>query len=146
MFYSRHAQRLEKREANIHDITIRNVMGYSSLMWVIRLLPVNTKIYNIIIDDVNGTVPEGHTHSGCILLGEPDSGYGKVYPDSMSNITISNIISNSGTAIHNRGYLSNSVINNVINLNPEREAIKVDRENAMKNVAINNVISLNQKL
>ena len=115
-------------------------------MWVIRLLPVNTKIYNIIIDDVNGTVPEGHTHSGCILLGEPDSGYGKVYPDSISNITISNVISNSGTAIHNRGYLSNSVINNVINLNPEREAIKVDRENAMKNVAINNVISLNQKL
>ena len=129
-----------KREKDIHDVIIRNITAHSYLCWVVRLLPAMTSIYNVIIDGIIDTEPEENTKSaGTILLG--DGGYyGENYPDSMRNITVSNVICNNRNAIYVGGFLTDSVINNVISTNPGCEAVKVTRENGLKNVAISNTV------
>ena len=92
------------------------------------------------MDGIIDTEPEENTKSaGTILLG--DGGYyGENYPDSMRNITVSNVICNNRNAIYVGGFLTDSVINNVISTNPGCEAVKVTRENGLKNVAISNTV------
>lgn len=123
-----------KREKDIHDIIIRNVMGYSQLCYIIRILPVNTRIWNIVIDGVIDTSPDDIINHGCILLGAEDSDYGKNLKDGMNNITISDVISNAREAIIVSGYVNNSVISNVINRNSECSCISLRRENGLINV------------
>ena len=131
-----------RRERDIHDIIIRNVIAHSYLCYVIRLLPAGTRIYNVVIDGVVDTQPSREwKYGGTLLLGDGD-GYGENYPDSMQNISISNVICNSRRALDVKGYLSDSVISNVTNRNPAYEAIYVPRENGLKNVAITNVITM----
>lgn len=134
-----------RRDRNIHDIIIRNVTAYSHLCWVIRLLAANTKIWNVVIDGVIDSPPEGLTHFGTLLLGEPDSGYGQNLPDSISDITVSNMICNSTRAITVSGYLSNSVITNIVSRNDLNPIITVERENALKNVQISNLSGPREK-
>lgn len=130
-----------RREKDIHDIIIRNVIAHSYLCYVIRLLPAMTNIYNVIIDNVIDTQPNMNLmHGGAILLG--DSGvYGENMPDSMKNITVSNIICNSRRAVNVVGFLSDSTICNVVNHNPNTEAVKVSRVNGMKNVSVINAVT-----
>jgi hypothetical protein len=132
----------DERESGIHDIVIRNVVGYSHLCYNVRLLPVRTKIYNVLIDGIIDDRAHGAQHFGTILLGAGDGNYGVNIPDSMSNITVSNVISHAKSAISVSGYLRDSVITNVVNNNPDCEAITVDRENGMINVAVSNVITV----
>ena len=132
----------DERESGIHDIVIRNVVGYSHLCYNVRLLPVRTKIYNVLIDGIIDDRAHGAQHFGTILLGAGDGNYGVNIPDSMSNITVSNVISYAKDAIVVSGYLRDSVITNVVNNNPDCEAITVDRENGMINVAVSNVITV----
>ena len=132
----------DERESGIHDIVIRNIVGRSHLCYNVRLLPAYTKIYNVVIDGIIDDREHGAEHSGTILLGASDGNYGTNYPDSMSNITVSNVISYAKSAISVSGYLRDSVITNVINNNPDCEAITVDRENGMINVAVSNVITV----
>lgn len=128
-----------KREKDIHDIIIRNVTAHSYLCFVVRLLPAQTKIYNVIIDGVIDTA-EKHSAAGTVLLGDM-GGYGENYPDSMKNVTLSNVICNSHHAIFIQGYLTDSVISNVINRNPNCPAIKVTREDGLNNVSTSNVVT-----
>lgn len=130
-----------KRDKNIHDIIIRNVVGYSHLCHLIRLLPAYTKIWNVVIDGVVDTSPDNIEPFGGILLGDLD-GYGKNMPDSISNITISNVVCNRKDAISIEGYLSNSVISNITNRRKKCHALSVIRENGLKNVKINNLTSV----
>ncbi len=132
------------RDADIHDIIIRNIKGYSKggLCFHVRLLPVNTKIYNIIIDGVIDTSPEGFRAGGVILLGEHDTAYGDNPYDGISNISISNVICDSKEAILVLGYIKNSVITNIINRNPECPVINVVRKDGMKNVATSNLLTI----
>ena len=132
------------RDADIHDIIIRNIKGYSKggLCFHVRLLPVNTKIYNIIIDGVIDTSPEGFRAGGVILLGEHDTSYGDNPYDGISNISISNVICDSKEAILVLGYVKNSVITNIINRNPECPVINVVRKDGMKNVAKSNLLTI----
>ena len=130
-----------KRDKNIHDIIIRNVSAYSQLCWVIRLLPCNTKIWNVVIDGIIDSQPEGVNHHGALLLGEPDSGYGKNLPGSISNITVSNLICNTDRPITVAGYLCDSVISNVVSTSTENPVITVRRENGMQNVQLSNIIT-----
>lgn len=127
-----------KREKDIHDIIIRNVKGYSQLCCVIRLLPVNTRIWNVVIDGVIDASDDSIKNFACILLGEGDGGYGINLRDSMKNIVISNVISKSLECISVKGYLTDSVISNIINKN-EKEPIIVHRENGLNNVLISNI-------
>jgi len=130
-----------KRDKNIHDILIRNIKGYSNLCYMVRLLPANAKIWNVVIDGVVDTSSDNLENFGCIMLGTADIGYGKNRVDGMKNISISNVISNSKEAIVVGGYISDSVISNVINRNAECPCISVRRENGLINVNTANLCS-----
>ncbi len=129
-----------RRERDIHDIIIRNVMAHSYLCWVIRLLPANTRIYNVVIDGILDTSPDDQRPAGTILLGDGD-GYGTNHPDSLSAVTISNVVCNSSTAITLAGYMHDSVIANVVNKNPQTEAYKVERSEAQHHVKTFNLVT-----
>ena len=126
-----------RREKDIHDIIIRNVTAESYLCCLIRLLPVLSKIYNVVIDGVIGTSSEvkGYT---AILLGE--GGYGEMLHDCMKNVTISNVICNSVLAVDINGDLTDSVISNVINKNPDCPAVNVNTPKHLKNVVITDTV------
>lgn len=127
-----------KRDKNIHDIIIRNVMGYSQLCYLIRLLPSNSRIWNVVIDGVVDTSPDDLEALGGLLLGDFDF-YGINLPDSMRNISISNIICNRPNAILVEGWLSDSVITNVTNRKKNCPAVIVSRPNGIKNVKMSNL-------
>lgn len=129
-----------KREKDIHDIVIRNVVGYSQLCYTVRLLSANTKIWNVVIDGVIDTSADNIKNSGCILLGEDDGSYGMNLQDGIKNITISNVISNSSEAIVVAGYVRDSVISNVINRNPDCSVIYLRRKDGLRNVQMSNLL------
>lgn len=131
-----------RREKDIHDIIIRNVIAHSYLCYVIRLLPAMASVYNVVIDGVIDTQPNQNlNYGGTLLLGCDDSEYGKNERDSMRNITLSNIICNSTTAVNIAGFLTDSVITNIVNRNPGCETVKIYRENGLNNVSVSNVIA-----
>ena len=131
-----------KREKDIHDIIIKNVIAHSYLCYVIRLLPAMASVYNVVIDGIIDTQPnQALTYGGTLLLGSADAAYGKNERDGMRNITVSNVICNSRRAVNIAGFLTDSVITNIVNRNPECETITVDRENGLNNVSISNVIA-----
>ena len=124
-----------RRERNIHDIIIRNVTAFSYLCWVLRLLPANTEIYNVVIENIiesRPTLPQ-HPYGGTLLLGD-GGGYGDNQPESMYGITISNVVCNSNTAVTLEGYMKDSVISNIVNKNPNTPAFRVIRPDGMTNV------------
>lgn len=129
-----------KREKDIHDIVIRNVVAHSYLCYIVRLLPAMTKIYNIVIDGIIDTSPNFNTASGTLLLGDIGA-YGDNMPDSMRNITISNIVCNSSRAVTIEGFLTDSVITNVVNQNPYCPALCVKREDGLNNVMTSNMVT-----
>ena len=129
-----------RRERDIHDIIIRNVTAFSYLCYLLRLLPANTRIYNVVIDGLIDSRPAGHPNGGTMVLG--DSGvYGANLPESMMGITISNVICNSSKAIKLAGYLKDSIISNVVNRKPNVPILQVLRENGMVNVATSNFVN-----
>ena len=130
-----------KREKDIHDIIIKNVIAHSYLCYVIRLLPAMASVYNVVIDGIIDTQPNQLNYGGTLLLGSADAAYGKNERDGMRNITVSNVICNSRRAVKIAGFLTDSVITNIVNRNPECETITVDRENGLNNVSISNVIA-----
>ena len=130
-----------KREKDIHDIIIKNVIAHSYLCYVIRLLPAMASVYNVVIDGIIDTQPNQLNYGGTLLLGSADTAYGKNERDGMRNITVSNVICNSRRAVNIAGFLTDSVITNIVNRNPECETITVDRENGLNNVSISNVIA-----
>ena len=131
----------EKRERDIHDIIIRNVIAHSYLCYTIRLLPAMASVYNVVIDGVIDTQPNRELQrGGTILLGDGGT-YGENLPDSMRNISISNIICNSRCAVIVAGFLTDSVMTNVINKNSACESITVKRENGLRNVVLNGVVT-----
>jgi hypothetical protein len=131
----------ERRETDIHDIIIRNVIAHSYLCYVVRLLPAMASVYNVVIDGVIDTQPnQALPRGGTILLGDGGT-YGENLPDSMRNVAISNVICNSQRAIIVAGFLKDSVISNVVNKNPACEPITVKRENGLKNVAIQGAVT-----
>lgn len=129
---------------NIYNIIIRNVMGYSHLCWQVRLLSCNCKIWNVVIDGVIDTAPEGLAHGGGILLGESDGAYGKNLADGLKNISISNVISRGNHAVDIPGYLKDSMISNVMNSNPDGSTWKIGREDGAVgwNVKMSNIVDV----
>lgn len=126
-----------KRERDIYNITIRNVTAYSNLCLIIRLLPVMSHIRNIIIDGIVDNTPPHITHWATMELGN-DVGYGKILPDAMSNIVISNVICNAECGILVGEGFHDSVISNVINKKKGTPLI-MGKEN-MVNVKTENLV------
>lgn len=130
-----------KRERDIHDIIIRNVIAHSYLCYTVRLLPAMANIYNVVIDGIIDTSPYiEQKYGGTILLGD-DNFYGENQPDSMRNITVSNIVCKSRTAVSVEGYLTDSVITNIVNCNPDCEAVSISRQNGINNVSVSNTVT-----
>lgn len=133
-----------KRDRNIHDIQIRNVTAYSHLCYTVRLLPANAKIWNVVVDGIIDTSPVVHDHGGVVLLGEPDSAYGKNLPDGLRFITLSNVICGSKRAVRVSGYLWDSVISNIVNRNPGCKALIVEKEDGLRNVLTSNLLTVSE--
>lgn len=133
-----------KREKDIHDIVIRNVTAHSYLCYVVRLLPARTKIYNIVLDGIIDDATDCGAAGGTLLLGD-GGGYGENYRDSMRFVTISNVVCNSRNAIAMQGYLTDSVITNVINRNPGCQVMTVSREKGLKNVVTSNLVTVGER-
>ncbi len=126
-----------RRERDIHDIIIRNVSATSNLCFDVRLLPMHSYIYNILIDGVLDTTPADRTHGGTLLLG--DWGYGDVWPKSMKNILVSNIISNCDCAIAVNSDICHSAFSNVINRRSGTPLLTVNN-NALFDVKTANLV------
>jgi hypothetical protein len=105
----------------------------------VRLLPALANIYDVVIDGIVDDADNCQA-AGTLLLGDMGD-YGENKPDSMRNVTISNIICNSRNAISLQGFLTDSVISNVVNKNPNCSALTVTREDGMNNVNTFNIIS-----
>ena len=129
-----------RRERDIHDIIIRNVTAHSYLCYTVRLLPALSSIYNIVIDGVIDTSPDVNACVGTLLLGDRGL-YGENLPDSMRNVTVSNVICHSRAAVIVEGFLSDSVITNVVNQNPSVPAVTVSRPDGLRNVTISNTVT-----
>lgn len=129
-----------KRDSSIHDITIRTVNAKTNLCYIVRLLPVNTVIYNIVIEGIIDQEDSSTNHGGTFILGEPDSIYGKNLPDSMRNVIISNAICRGKKPIHIAGYLTDSVISGAIIKKGRDGTVVVRREDGTKNVSISNTV------
>lgn len=130
-----------RRDKDIHDVIIRNVQGYSAsgICCQIRLLPTNSaRIWNVLIDGVVDGAPDSLHARTSVLLGEGGNGYGQNLADAMSHITISNVISNCRSAILVPGYLSDSIISNVISRNPEGKVIDA-APGHLRNVILSNI-------
>lgn len=128
-----------KRERDIHDIIIRNVIAHSYLCWVVRLLPGNSKIYNVVVDGVIEDSADYNSNEGTVILG-CDTGYDSSDTDSINNIILLNIVCNSKTAISVDKNVSDSLITNIINKNPNCNAIRCENQNELKNVIISNIL------
>lgn len=135
-----------RRDKNIHNIIIKNVMGYSNLCCGVRLLACETSIWNVVIDGIIDTAPDGITHGAMILLGELDSIYGRCLPDSIKNISVSNVIAKGDDCVAVAGYVSDSCFTNIISKNEKCAAFRVVRENGLKNTIINNVFAASGKV
>ena len=129
----------ESFSPDVRNIIVRNIKATSVYAWIIRLLPVEASIYNIIIDNIIDTSPKSGS-AGAVVVGFSDE-YGKNLPESNRDICISNVISNGyqgAVVIH--GYMANSVISNVICKNKNVKPIVITRENGIKNVQMSNII------
>ncbi|MBR4768170.1 MAG: hypothetical protein IK088_04245, partial [Lachnospiraceae bacterium] len=134
-----------KCERDIHDVIIRNVIASSQLQWMVRLLACGTKIYNVVIDGIIDSVSDGTEPAGVVILGDKDANYGSNLPDSIRNITISNLIcrreKTRRSPISVRGYLADSIISNVVSNVRDLPVIGLLREDGMKNVQVSNIVS-----
>ncbi len=133
-----------RREKDIYDIIIRNVVGYSHLCYMIRLTPAGTKIYNVVIDGVIDTCPS-HVPQNAVLLLGGGGGYGTDSGYSLHNISISNIISRSRKTIELGGFMKDSIISNVICSDPIKPPICVYRKNGVSNVTFQNIVTGNEE-
>lgn len=130
-----------KRERNIHDVIVRNVIGYSQLCYSVRLLAANARIWNVVIDGIIDTSPETGSHFGTLSIGESDTAYGRNLPDGIANISISNVISNGGSAINVGGYLKDSIITNIINRNKDCPVLNVAHLDGLNNVKTGDLVT-----
>ena len=131
-----------ERDRGIYNVTVRNVVATSCCCYLVRLLAVNSKIRNVIVDGIVDTASE-RDHWGAILLGEPDHEYGVNPSDGIDGITVTNVISNGhGSAVRILGGVANSIISNVINKNPETECVEVREGVSRKQIVISNAITL----
>lgn len=91
-------------------------------------------------DGIVDSAPHGQPNGCALLLGELDGAYGKNLPASMRNIMISNVSSGGLHAINIAGYLTDSVISNVIYRGLSPDGIKYGRPGCAKSVSVTNYV------
>ena len=130
-----------RRERDIYNIIIRNVIGrcQSGVCCLIRLLPAEAQIRNVVIDNVVDNSPADCTTGIALLLGEPDGAYGRNLPDSIQNLTVSNLVSACRRTVAVEGYLNHAAFTNIINRGEEPYVFFVARPGGMKNTLLSNI-------
>lgn len=101
-----HSLKIEGRDTDIHDCTIRNVKGFSNMCAIVRLLNQHgNKIYNISISDIFDVgTPKLESKVQMVLRIGEDAYYEsfaeRAKPGELYNISINNIYSKALSAIH----------------------------------------------
>lgn len=129
----------DRRDRDIHDVIIQNVRATSKLCAIVRFLACETKIYNVVVNNVIDTCPREETHWCGFSIGEGDGGYGKNLPGSISKIAISDVILHANCGLEVGGYLSDSVLSNIVNTCEGKPVLTVHRENGLENVKTSNL-------
>ena len=127
-----------RREADIHDIVIRNVIAQSHLCYLVRLLPAGTDIWNVVIDGIVDTSTELGRNFGAFVFGTKGT-YGSSHPGELRGITVSNVISTGKKVFDVQGYWSDSTVSNIINKNPDAPMFQCFRPDGMTRVLTNNL-------
>lgn len=122
-----------RREADIHDIVIRNVVAESHLCYLVRILPGDTHIRNVVIDGIVDTSKEPGRNFGTFVFGTRGN-YGNSNPGELRNITVSNVVSTGKKVFDVLGYWSDSTVCNVINKNPDAPMFYCFRPDGMTQV------------
>ena len=134
-----------RRDRDIHDVIIRNILACSYLCCSVRLLPIMSHIHNVVIDGVVDTrSTEVLPRYATLILGY-EGDVGENYKDSLQNITISNVICNTRRPIYLQSYLIDSAISNVINNNPNCEMFTMLHEDGLNNVSLTNMVCVAKK-
>ncbi len=124
-----------KRETGIHDVIIRRVTGDSYLCFAVRLLPCETVIENILIEDITDTGPV-RDYGSTLFFGETNECYGRILPDSIKNVRVARVVGNGIHAVDIPGYLTDAEIVDVTHNHPNRMPIKVVREHGAVRVTV----------
>ncbi|MBQ3387607.1 MAG: hypothetical protein IJG60_00160 [Thermoguttaceae bacterium] len=126
----------------IRDVILRNVAGYAAGgHQIVRLLnSPETRLSNILIDGVLDTSPEEVTDKAAVLIG--DVGYGGPAPaENTDGLIVRNVISKAQIGVWLRQPVRNSLIDGVINQNPNGTALKMDPEpEQSENLLIRDII------
>lgn len=127
------------RDRNIYNITIKNVTASSYLCLIVRIYPINSKIWNVVVDGIQDNTPADKTHWATIALG--GDGYGGKSGE-LSGIIISNVICNANEGICVSGTVHNSVISNVINMRKDTPLLKIEGDAELINVKTENLVQV----
>ena len=133
-----------KRDKNIHDVIIRNVAAYSQLNHIVSLLAVDTHIWNIVVDGVIDTAPEGNRHIGVLGLSTSycyDEANISTLEYGISDITVSNIICANGRAVGICKNAKDCVFTNIVSRDPENPAVRLPDGVLPDHIQISNVVA-----
>lgn len=127
---------------DLYNIIIRNVMGYcAGRHSIIRFLNASgIKMYNIVLDGVVDTSPEGLNCISTIRIGDNNPVWGGIAPlGDTSAFTINNVNGKGQHCIKIFGSLTNSTINNIVAHLPASEPVTYNQQ-YVKNIVVNNAI------
>ena len=113
---------------DIQNIIIRNVIGYSAAgHHIVRFLnTAGLGMRNIVLDGLIDTSPETVTDHAAIRIGDAQPAWGGVTPlGDTSGFQIRNVFSKARSAILVGGSLCDSVIDGVLNANPDGVALNL---------------------
>ena len=133
----------EHREKSIYNVIIDNVLAYSAgNRHIVRLLATDgAEVRNVAINNIVDSSPDDF-HGSCLvccggapgIIGEPHYPYGNQLEQSLFNITISNVVSNTRKGIYIPGGLTNSSLSNIIRRNPTGKTVLIDHPELLVDV------------
>ena len=135
----------DKREEDIFNITIRNVRGHSAGgHQIVRFLNSRgVKMYNILLDGLTDTSTPDCRNRAAVRIGDSNKAWGGVTPlGETYGFQIRNIHSFSKAALLIAGSLQDSVIDGIINFNPQTAPVTFESgKEYVKNLLINNLLN-----
>lgn len=135
-----------KRDEDVCSIIIRNVKGYSyARHQIVRFLnSKGVRMYNILLDGVIDTSLPDRRNNATVKVGDSVKAWGGVTPlRDTYGFQIRNIQSYSKAALLIAGSLQDSIIDGILNFNPETDPVtfRSGKEN-IKNLVISNTINV----
>lgn len=134
---------------DIYNISIKNVVGYAAGgHQIVRLLNASgMKIHHVVIDTVIDASPVGVTDRAAVRIGDSNPAWGGVTPlGDTFGIIIHNVQSKSAHAVLIAGSLTDSIISNVINYNPQIDGVSFESgEENVKNVIVERFVNVRRE-